>query len=370
MTMHQSFSIRKSKSPHKPDAELEVVILLTEGFSLLSLASLTDTFAAVERACSQYRVRTQLLSIDGEMVSTHWGGRVVPDGSLDEECGLRGALSTGDAFIVCSGNEFDERARITTMKAIRRCSQISIPVCVMGSVVRILADAGRLNKGTDHWTRIAANNEMMPHVEFSNRIFVEDGNLISCCGELGAMDFALDWIGTRTSNQTAGAIRNHLLVTSMRSANRAQTCTVADAYKNVPVRIQGIIEDMLGNLEEPLPVVDLAERAGMSVRQVERSFARHLSTSPVKFYRSQQLEQAWALIEDTNLSVTEIAFACGFSSHPNFARLFRQRFGITPTMLRTSQGAIINSQTPEHRGIPSVKDGMAANHIGGAAAWM
>ncbi|WP_170766445.1 GlxA family transcriptional regulator [Ruegeria lacuscaerulensis] len=340
MTKHHIFSDGHLKVHPRTKGCFEVTILLTNGFSLLSLASVTDVLGAVSLGNSKNQVRVRLLSVDGQAVQARSHGHVLPDERLDFTGSVGGNLSGSDAVVVCSGQKLNTQEGKAALKVVRWCRRASVPVCLMGAAVRVAAETGQMTKGTDHWSRIPSNSESMPHVEFSNSIFVEDGNLVTCCGELGAMDFALHWVSTCISPYIAGQIRNHLLVTSARSADRAQTCTVSDAYKGAPKPLQIAISTMLEsleNLEEPLAMDNVAHNVGLSVRQIERLFSRHLSTSPVKFYRAKQFERARNLIEDTNMSVTEIALACGFSSFSAFGRGFRKQFGLSPARLRSVQ---------------------------------
>lgn len=337
------------------EARFQVHILLTHGFSLLSFASMTDVFDAVKLMNPRSEVQVRILSADGDEVFTRSGGRVLPDAALEISQCARGSGTGPDLFIVCSGPEMGQSDQRVTMSVVRHCRRASVPVCVMGSAVRAVAMSGHISRGTDHWTRLPANNEMATQVEFSNAIFVEDSNITCCSGELGAMDFALDWVSSRVSANVSARIRNFLLVSSARSANRAQTCTVADTYKCAPKRLQDIIGMMLQNLEDPVPVASLAGAVGLSTRQVERLFALHLSTSPLKFYRARQLEQAKILIEDTNMSMTEIAIACGFSSLSRFARAFRKRYGVSARALRSASFPHADAKQP----------GQASVHGGG-----
>jgi len=78
----------------------------------------------------------------------------------------------------------------------------------------------------------------------------------------------------------------------------------------------------------------LAERIGISTRQLERDFQAH-QTSFVQLLREQRLKLACNLIElvkrtDHQVSITDIAFASGFRDLSNFNRAFRTRFGVTP----------------------------------------
>lgn len=325
---HEGYSDQK-----KTTIDHTVSILITDGFSLLSLASLTDVFGAVD-ALSAARVNVRVLSIDGNEVHARSAGIIRPDGALQTEKGMPGVYSTSDAFILITGDTMDRETQREALDVVRRCKQMKIPVCAMGGVVRALAQTRQIRQCTDHWARIAVNSELVPDVDFKNEIFVSDGNLTSCCGELGALDFALDWVSSRICPNIVVKIRNMLLVSSSRSADRGQTCSVADTFRAVPKALQDIIDMMLQNIEAPLPMDALSHRASLSTRQVERLFARHLSTSPAKYYRSLQLERARILIEDTNLTVSEIAVASGFSSQSRFARVFRQEYGVTPTRMR------------------------------------
>jgi transcriptional regulator GlxA family with amidase domain len=82
------------------------------------------------------------------------------------------------------------------------------------------------------------------------------------------------------------------------------------------------------NLEVPLAMPDLARSLGLSVRQVERLFARHLGISPTRQYVAIRLERARRLLVQSDLSVTQVALACGFESPTHFGERFRRRFGL------------------------------------------
>ncbi len=348
MSKHYFFSENPAEPKVSIDARFEVHVLLTHGFSLLSFASLTDVFDTVKLMNPLSEVQVRVLSANGEEVFARSGRRVAPDGALEISQCARGGGAGPDLFVVCSGPEMGQSEQRAMLSVVRHCRRASVPVCVMGSAVRAVAMSGHISRGTDHWTRIPANNEMATQVEFSNAIFVEDSNITCCSGELGAMDFALDWVSSRVSANVSAQIRNYLLVSSARSANRTQTCTVADTYKGAPKRLQIIINMMIQNLEEPLSTSTLAESVGLSTRQVERLFALHLSTSPLRFYRARQLEHAKILVEDTNMSMTEIAIACGFSSQSRFARVFRKQYGVSASALRSASSPHAHTNLPGH----------------------
>ena len=78
----------------------------------------------------------------------------------------------------------------------------------------------------------------------------------------------------------------------------------------------------------------LAARIGMSARNLRRLFLRHLGVSPDQLARSRRAHFARRLLDDTDLTVSDIAFAAGFGSLRQFNRTMREVFRASPTDLR------------------------------------
>jgi AraC family transcriptional regulator of adaptative response / DNA-3-methyladenine glycosylase II len=79
---------------------------------------------------------------------------------------------------------------------------------------------------------------------------------------------------------------------------------------------------------------DLGARLGISPRHLRRLFATHLGVTPDGLARSARVHFARRLLDDTDLTVTEIAFAAGFGSLRQFNRACRDVFRESPRMLR------------------------------------
>ena len=98
----------------------------------------------------------------------------------------------------------------------------------------------------------------------------------------------------------------------------------------VILALVGIIEQMEQSLEEPLSPSLLAKEAGLSTRQLERLFRRYLDRSPKRYYLELRLKKARSLLLQTNMSVINVALACGFSSPSHFSKCYRAYYGRTP----------------------------------------
>ncbi|HME71823.1 MAG TPA: AlkA N-terminal domain-containing protein [Myxococcota bacterium] len=81
-------------------------------------------------------------------------------------------------------------------------------------------------------------------------------------------------------------------------------------------------------------VAELATRLGIGERQLRRLFLRHLGTSPLSLARARRLHFARTLLDETDLPMTEIAFAAGFQSIRQFNHALRACFGESPRRLR------------------------------------
>ena len=85
-------------------------------------------------------------------------------------------------------------------------------------------------------------------------------------------------------------------------------------------------------------VEQLSARLGIGERQLRRLFAQHLGASPADIARARRVHFARALLDDTDLPITQVAHSAGFSSIRQFNYAMRATFGAPPTHLRNRRG--------------------------------
>ena len=90
---------------------------------------------------------------------------------------------------------------------------------------------------------------------------------------------------------------------------------------------------------EEWPVRRLAGVSGVSEAHFARSFRQAFGVPPHRYLLTRRIERARTLLRDTDLSVTEIAFATGWNSMGTFGRVFRDVTGESPGELRTREKA-------------------------------
>jgi transcriptional regulator GlxA family with amidase domain len=85
---------------------------------------------------------------------------------------------------------------------------------------------------------------------------------------------------------------------------------------------------------EAWPVQRLAQVSGVSPAHFARSFKQAFGVPPHRYLLTRRIERATALLRDTDLSITEVAFETGWESLGTFGRTFRDVTGEHPSALR------------------------------------
>jgi len=91
--------------------------------------------------------------------------------------------------------------------------------------------------------------------------------------------------------------------------------------------------------EEEWPIPRLAKVSGVSEAHFARSFKDAFGVPPHRYLLTRRIEKATALLRDTDLSITDIAFQTGWSSLGTFGRTFRDITGKAPAEFRTADQA-------------------------------
>ena len=90
---------------------------------------------------------------------------------------------------------------------------------------------------------------------------------------------------------------------------------------------------------EEWPVSRLASVSGVSEAHFARSFKEAFGVPPHRYLLTRRIERAVALLRDTNLPITDIAFETGWNSLGTFGRIFRDITGESPSELRQREQA-------------------------------
>jgi transcriptional regulator GlxA family with amidase domain len=205
----------------------------------------------------------------------------------------------------------------------------------MGAVctgAHVLAKAGLLDgkRCTIHWENQAAFAEEFPETELSNLLYCTDGDVFTCAGGTAAADMMLQLISEDHGGDLAALVADAMIHTQVRSDHDEQRLSVPARIGVRHPKLVTIIQTMEQNTEEPISPSELARNVNMSTRQLERLFRRYLNRSPKRYYMELRLEKARNLLLQTDMSVINVALACGFTSPSHFSKCYRNHFHRTP----------------------------------------
>ncbi|MBB6465864.1 transcriptional regulator GlxA family with amidase domain [Aminobacter lissarensis] len=311
------------------------LVLLLPGFSQLCLSSLIDPLRLANALSGQSLFHWCLMSLDGKSVESASGISVEVSGnSLRHQKAM--ALDPHAAVLICAG-EGVEQQRCPELRAfLRRAHRADLPLYALGTATWLLADAGLLGEArcTIHWGKMAALSETFYDLAIEDALFVRDGKIVTCAGDLAAFDLAVALVQERCGIELARSICQHVIADRWRDGASCQSVPAGLRYGNTGKKLLRIIKLMEKHIEDPLPLEEIAARVCLSRRQIERLFERHLSTTPRRHYTAIKLGKARQLIELTDMPVTDVAIACGFVSPSYFSKSFKDHFGTLPSQMK------------------------------------
>ena len=303
-----------------------VGILLIDDFSMMSVTTMINPFRSANRELGYDAFTWDFLTLDDRSVTASDGFEAKPTLPISHP-------KRFNYFFVCSGLQTDPPNRAKLNAALQRFAKQSDIFGSLSSGAYMLARAGFLvgKEFTLHWENQTAFIEEFPDLMPSTALFVTDGNLWTSSGGLACMDIALKIINDRFGLKIANAVGNQYQIDRIRKPNIEQRPFFMADYETLPPKLRAAVKLMIENLEHPLPIAELSDAIGITVRSLERGFKQKLGISPGKHYRKIRLEKAKQLLWHTNMSILEVSILTGFPSPSYLSRLYRQEFGVLPS---------------------------------------
>jgi len=115
---------------------------------------------------------------------------------------------------------------------------------------------------------------------------------------------------------------------------RPETAPFCPAWKGTKSTVERALKLIDAGALDTGTVDDLAMRLGVGARHLTRLFNKHIGASPVQTAQTFRLRRAKRLLNDTEMTMTEIAFASGFNSLRRFNAVFAKLYGRPPSSIR------------------------------------
>lgn len=311
-----------------------VVFVTYPGIKLLDLTGPVQVFADTPSVHgNQLPYRTVVASLHGGRVSTD---TCITVNTVSFDMVKRWKI---DTLLVVGGSGAHEAATDTglvqwTTKLGRRARRVG-SVCT-GAF--LLAATGLLDgkSAVTHWESCSTLAGQYPDITVErDPIYINDRGFWSSAGVTAGIDLALAMVADDLGRQTALNLARSLVVYMARPGGQSQFSTILQLQStDRHGRFDDLHRWIIDNLNSDLRVDALAARVHMSARNFSRIYATETGQTPAKAVETMRVEAARSLLEESHLSVSEIAAKCGFVDDERMRRSFIRTLKVPPAQYR------------------------------------
>ncbi|HKW92101.1 MAG TPA: GlxA family transcriptional regulator [Methylomirabilota bacterium] len=313
---------------------LPVWILTFHDVQVLDVTGPLEVFSLANRLSKGRgpRYEVSVLAREAGAVATSSGMPIVAGR------GVRQTTGPVDTLVVAGG--LGTRAAMADRRLvawIRRTALRARRVTSVCSGAFLLGEAGLLDgrRATTHWAVCDALQRRYPAARVErDPIFVRDGKVSTSAGVTAGMDLALELVEEDGGRDLALAVARWLVLFLRRPGGQSQFSVQLSAQVAERRGLRDLQTWIADHLDDDLSVPALARRARMSPRNFARAFRREIGSTPAAYVEAQRVEGARRLLETADLSVVEVAAACGFGRAETMHRAFRRGVQVSPGQYR------------------------------------
>jgi transcriptional regulator GlxA family with amidase domain len=303
--------------------------LTLPNYSLIAVTNAVEPLRMANRVVGQDVYEWSIVSLDGRPVLASNGLDLAPTIPLDK-------LGKVEILFVCGGINVRDAVSAPLLSALRRLAERRVALGALCTGGYALARAGLLDnyRATIHWENLPALREEFPRVQLNDQVFSIDRERYTCSGGTAPLDLMLNLIQLKHGLRISQLVSEQFVLERVRSAEDRQyvplRAQVGASHRGM-IKVAQLMEE---NIEKPLSLDRIARATGLSRRQIERLFKRHLDCVPKKYYLEMRLRRARELLLQTAMPIMDVTTSCGFKSPPHFSRCYRSQFGHPPSAER------------------------------------
>ena len=310
-----------------------MIILALPGVQLLDVSGPLDVFAEANKQRGRDIYRLRVMGGDRGLIQSSSGVKLMPDLGLNDEI-----TEAVDTFLVAGAPGIRSFITDATMLAgVRRWALNSRRFGSVCSGALMLAAAGLLNGRhvATHWAVAGYLAETYPEVTVdADAITLSDGPVRSAAGVTSGLDLALTMVEEDVGRETALAVAAQLVMYFKRPGGQSQFSRKGEASLAGRSALQDLQRFVQAHLSESHNVQTMAARMGLSPRHFNRLYQQQLGLTPGEWLEQTRVAHARRLLETGEMSLKQIAGACGFSCVDILRRAFVRQLNITPAQYR------------------------------------
>jgi AraC family transcriptional regulator, transcriptional activator FtrA len=247
-----------------------------------------------------------------------------------------------DTIIIPGWKSLDAQPSAALIKALRAAHKRGCRIATICSGAFVLAASGLLNglRVTTHWRYVDALVRQYPDLTvMPNDLYVDEGLILTSAGSAAGLDMMLHMVNLDHGTQVANLVAQRLVLPLHREGGQAQfisrPVTGLDQH-----RLSSLMEWIRTRLHERLSVAQMAAKAAMTTRTLQRAFIDSTGLSPLHWLTQERIYFAKTLLEQSQESEVNLAQRAGFGSLQTFRYHFKARVGVSPKNYRSTFSAV------------------------------
>ncbi|WP_287813659.1 helix-turn-helix domain-containing protein [Achromobacter sp.] len=291
-----------------------------------------------------------LLDVAGPAEAFRVANKLCPDAFSQHFCGPSTEVESGipglhlariqplpeklppEALVIVSGvvgkhirlDEPEARVIIDWLAARHPADGFTLMTVCAGALFAAAAGLTRQRDCTTHHSCLAQLADLDPSARLhDNRIFVEDGNLVSSAGITAGIDLALHMVA------------RDMVVYQRRAGTDSALSPWLEHRNHMHPGVHRVQDAVVRNPAAPWSAQSLAEQAHTSARHLTRLFREHAGCTPMDYLYQIRVALARDMLRETRLNLELVAEKSGFGSAQHLRRVWRRFQPQTPSMART-----------------------------------
>lgn len=303
--------------------------LTLPNYSLIAVTNALEPLRMANRVVGQDVYEWSIATLDGRPAAASSGLDLAPTVALDK-------VGKVEILFVCGGINVREAVTPALLAALRRLAERRVNLGALCTGGYALARAGLLDhyRATIHWENLSALREEFPRVQLNDQVFSIDRDRYTASGGTAPLDLMLNLIQLKHGLRISQRVSEQFVLERVRSSADRQVVPLRAQVGSSHRSMIQVAELMEAHIEKPLSLEGIARLSGLSRRQIERLFRRHLDCVPKRYYLELRLRRARELLLQTAMPITDVTTSCGFKSAPHFSRCYRAQFGHPPSAER------------------------------------
>src|SRR5690606_16034306 len=264
-----------------------IVLLLIPNYSMIAFSCAIEPLRMANWLTGRTLYEPVIATAGGMPVLASNSLAVSPCTDIDQ-------VRTADIVFVCGGIDPDVSLVPRIKPALKELSRRKAALGGICTGSYLLAKAGFLNgyRCTIHWESINAMYDEFPQLVVSSDLFELDRDRFTCSGGSAPLDMMLTLIGRDHGGELATSIAEMFVCERIRGVHDRQRIPLKQRFGSSQPKLTEAVELMEANIEEPMSLDELSSHVGISRRQLERLFQKHLNCVPTRYYLELRLRRA------------------------------------------------------------------------------